>query len=574
MALLVITLLAGFLRFWQLGSLPPVNRDELAIGYNAYSIVLTHHDEHGVGPWPVSFQSFGDYKLPGLIYSVAALLKALPLNDTTIRLPNALLGTLLIPLAYLLAKQLFSDKKIGLLAAGLLAISWWQIHASRSAYEPLIGLFFTQSALLSFLAIRKRIFWLIPALLAAMLALVSYNAPVLLLPLYEGACLILLWSHYASPLKKFTAALTAGSTLVLAYVSTRLTGGVTLSRTATTILGNPNTHHTIENWLLDLHTAGFSWTAARIFANKPLFALLDAAKGYVASISPSYLFFTGDANPWHNFHTLHLGNINPLLIIPLIYAAWYLMRHPKHITDTVRMLAVLTLLSPLADAITIDAPITNRLLDLHFYLNLWSAYGLYYFWQTHHSIIKRLWAAGFAASTGFFLLIYTIIYPAELNALWNPGAKALVQAIAPEAAAYRRIYITENFGLAYIYFAFYTPIPPDVFQKQTLWANKGLDYVAQFGPYEINDVSDPLKWSLKTTQEMFPTDTPILVVHDPGHLLLNKSPSIEIKDAQGRPQWVAEVLSPETILTYYQSQPKSVVPPTDVTTYLNHLKTK
>ncbi|KKQ38117.1 MAG: hypothetical protein US53_C0001G0022 [Candidatus Woesebacteria bacterium GW2011_GWA1_37_7] len=45
--LLLIILLAAFLRFWKLGSYPALNADEAAIGYNAYSLLETGKDEHG-----------------------------------------------------------------------------------------------------------------------------------------------------------------------------------------------------------------------------------------------------------------------------------------------------------------------------------------------------------------------------------------------------------------------------------------------------------------------------------------------------------------------------------------------
>ncbi|PJC80059.1 hypothetical protein CO009_02840, partial [Candidatus Shapirobacteria bacterium CG_4_8_14_3_um_filter_35_11] len=61
--LILIILLAVALRFWNINSLPSLNPDEAALGYNAYSLLLTGKDEHGQA-WPIHFKSFGDYK-PG-----------------------------------------------------------------------------------------------------------------------------------------------------------------------------------------------------------------------------------------------------------------------------------------------------------------------------------------------------------------------------------------------------------------------------------------------------------------------------------------------------------------------------
>ncbi len=47
--LLVIVILAGFLRLWQLGVVPiSPDWDEAALGYNAYSILHTGRDEYGI----------------------------------------------------------------------------------------------------------------------------------------------------------------------------------------------------------------------------------------------------------------------------------------------------------------------------------------------------------------------------------------------------------------------------------------------------------------------------------------------------------------------------------------------
>ena len=92
--LILIIILAAFLRFYKLDSFPALNADEAAIGYNAYSLIQTGMDEHG-NAWPIDFQSFNDYK-PGLyFYLVLPFVKILGLNEWAVRIPNAFLGTLI-----------------------------------------------------------------------------------------------------------------------------------------------------------------------------------------------------------------------------------------------------------------------------------------------------------------------------------------------------------------------------------------------------------------------------------------------------------------------------------------------
>jgi 4-amino-4-deoxy-L-arabinose transferase-like glycosyltransferase len=68
-AILIILSFAGFLRFYHIGSYPALNADEAAIGYNAYSLLKTGRDEHGIS-WPIHFKSFGDFKPGGYFYLV------------------------------------------------------------------------------------------------------------------------------------------------------------------------------------------------------------------------------------------------------------------------------------------------------------------------------------------------------------------------------------------------------------------------------------------------------------------------------------------------------------------------
>ena len=66
----ILIVIAGFLRIYKIATVPPgLNQDETAIGYNAYSILVTGRDEWGE-KYPLYFKSFGDYKLPIYIYYI------------------------------------------------------------------------------------------------------------------------------------------------------------------------------------------------------------------------------------------------------------------------------------------------------------------------------------------------------------------------------------------------------------------------------------------------------------------------------------------------------------------------
>ena len=114
LSLLLITLLAGILRFGHLGSMPPSpNWDEVSHGYNAYSILQTGQDEWGRS-FPTIFKAFGDFKLPLYIYLTTLPVAIFGLNVFSIRFISALAGVLAIPGIYLLFSALFPGKHISL----------------------------------------------------------------------------------------------------------------------------------------------------------------------------------------------------------------------------------------------------------------------------------------------------------------------------------------------------------------------------------------------------------------------------------------------------------------------------
>src|SRR3990167_11149876 len=94
--LLVVVVLAGILRFANLTGVPPaLNSDEVAIGYNAYSILKTGKDEYGIR-YPLTFRSFDDYKMPVDVYMIAGSMQLFGPMDFSVRFPSALFGTLTV----------------------------------------------------------------------------------------------------------------------------------------------------------------------------------------------------------------------------------------------------------------------------------------------------------------------------------------------------------------------------------------------------------------------------------------------------------------------------------------------
>src|SRR5579872_6857837 len=94
LVLVLIVFIACLLRFWQLGNTPSSpDWDEVALGYNAYSISETGRDEYGAF-LPVVMRSFNDYKPALYSYLIIPVIKTFGLSVFSIRVPSALFGVL------------------------------------------------------------------------------------------------------------------------------------------------------------------------------------------------------------------------------------------------------------------------------------------------------------------------------------------------------------------------------------------------------------------------------------------------------------------------------------------------
>jgi 4-amino-4-deoxy-L-arabinose transferase-like glycosyltransferase len=123
---IALMLLAGAARFYALGAWPPgLYHDEAFNGLDALRVIG--------GERPLYFAA-NHGREPLFIYLVASSVDWLGRSVYALRLPSAVLGLLLIPAAYWMAHQLF-DRRVGLLAAALVAVTLWPLHLSLSGFR-------------------------------------------------------------------------------------------------------------------------------------------------------------------------------------------------------------------------------------------------------------------------------------------------------------------------------------------------------------------------------------------------------------------------------------------------------
>ncbi len=137
---IAITLLAAFLRFYRLNDFPPaLYLDEAWDAYDAVRVLRT-------GSLYVLFGG-SNGREPLMIHLQALAFLLFGPNAWALRLVPAIVGTLTVPATYRAAAELFGGAKrgkwVGVLAAGMLAVSFWHVDVSRLSprviFVPLFG---------------------------------------------------------------------------------------------------------------------------------------------------------------------------------------------------------------------------------------------------------------------------------------------------------------------------------------------------------------------------------------------------------------------------------------------------
>jgi len=202
-SVIVVLLIATFLRFYNLGNVPHgMTWDEAAIGYNGYAIFTTRRDEW-LKRLPISFWSFGDYKAPLAIYLNGFFTFLLGMNLFAVRFPFAVFGVMAV-LGFILWLKLFleelsleeSQSRLWSLVGGvLLTLSPWHLHYSRAGFESgmalslmIWGLYFWQKFWQK--SSKKNTLWLLLFTFSMVAAIYTYHSSKIVIPLLG---LLLVW---------------------------------------------------------------------------------------------------------------------------------------------------------------------------------------------------------------------------------------------------------------------------------------------------------------------------------------------------------------------------------------------
>ena len=524
--LIIILIIAFIIRFVGIDKSPALNPDEAALGYNAYSLLLTGKDEHGVS-WPLHFKSFGDYKPGGYVYLVLPFVKYLGLTPLAVRLPNLILSILTILFLYKLILLLSKNNKLALVTAAVLTFSPWHIHFSRGAWES--------SAALSLIVIGTYYFFksikekfiknFLLFTLNFVLSLYIYHSARLIAPLLALSLVILYFKFLLKKLPQIIIPIILGILLSFPVMfsflnnggTTRL-GGVGL----TADLGPINRSHELLNHHLNTKIIN------RIMHNKRILYLISWAQKYSSHFDLNFLTINGDEVPRSKvpeMGQIHLIDL-PFLLLGLIF----ILKTNIFGLKSKIFIFLFLFISPIASSLTFQSPSALRSLSMVIPLSVFIGCGIYYFFSF---IFHEFTRTNALALGGILIIIYSYFITYYLDSYffhyakrypfaWQYQFDKLVPYVESQKYDFQNIYITNKYDQPYILFLFYSRYNPKLIQSQiklTIPDKFGFSTVDSYDNYHFGKIEwdkIPSNSLIVASDEIIP-QKPIKIINFPNN---------------------------------------------------------
>jgi len=504
--LIGIILIAAVLRLWQLGNVPPSpDWDEVALGYDGYSIMQTGRDEFGKF-LPVVLRSFDDYKPALYAYLTIPSITIFGLNVIAVRLPSAIFGIISVIAVFFLIRELFERYKykdqLALLSSFLLAISPWSIQFSRVGFESNIGDSFNILLVLFFVKGLKRTWMLSLSAIFAALSIYTYQSEKVFTPLLILSLILIFWKKLLLlPKKYLVSAVLIGFIISLPMAMNILTDKSALLRVKGT---------SIFSYQTEILKSSTKKTEEDLKNNDKLGLILDNRRieyaktivsGYISHFDFNWLFITGDIGRHHapNMGLLYLWEF------PFLLMGIYFLLFGEFDKKTKLILFAWFLLAPVPASITTGVPHAVRTLNFLPMFQILIAIGLINAivfvssikYQVFSIKIWKLFAICYLLFAIFNFVYYLDQYFVQQNYYnsqdWQYGYKQAADEMNLIENNYKEIVISDDQPMdkSYMFFLFYLKFPPGEYQK--IGKNSSGSFAAHhsFGRYTFR----PIDWA-------------------------------------------------------------------------------
>lgn len=457
---------ALFFRVYNVHINPPaISWDEASIGYNAYTILTTGRDEHGVFMPINTFAAFGDYKPPVPVYLTVPFVALFGLTELAVRLPSVVAGVLTVWVVYLFVSELFKSSKhadtLGLVSALLLAITPWHIMLSRAGFEANIALLFLMTGMYLTLKARTRPSLLYICWLPFVLGIYTFNSTRYAGPMIALALCVLLYRQMMKYKKEAVGGIIIASIVMFPILPHLFSKQARLRFEEVSIFSDLRTVLT-SNARKESDNHSF---LSSVLHNRRVGYAREYFIHFFDNLEPRYLFIKGDGNP--KFSIQDAGQLL-LISAPFLVYGWLTIFRDYPAIGGLLVWWLIASIAPTAVAReTPHALRTENGLPVYIIV---SAYGLIMsFAGVRKSNLQKMLLAVlcmlFAGNVAFFWHNLIMHYPKEFSGEWQYGYKQAIAAADKYKNAYDTIVLTESIGRPYIYTLFYEKMSLKEFEK-------------------------------------------------------------------------------------------------------------
>lgn len=469
--LLFIILVAIFLRFYQIGSIPAgLTNDEVNIGYDAYSILMTGRDQWGELYPILSFKGFGDFRPSLYTYLVLVNIPIFDLSSIAVRFPSAVFGVVLVFVMYLFLSKFFS-KTVGIAGSLLLAITPWAIGISRIGLESNIAPVFLLCGILFIVHYTKNKFLIYISFILFSLTLYTYSAYALLMPLVIIAIIIFYYRLTLNNLKNLIIGLLLFFILCLPLFISQ-DSGAKVRFSQINFMQNINSIGII-NKLNDQQGECrkiYPLMVCKLTFNKITVFGTTLVKNYVSHFSFNFLYLNGTETQLSMLPQRGLLYVFELFLF-VSGIIWIIRKKNK----AGFFIITLLLVSAIPDSITSDGNYSRAFVMLPFLISIEALgfLGIYTYLQRYKIKFIKYAYLFFSISiliysTIIFFINYTTYFKVFNSRFSSYGYEELMQYIHSNKANYSQIYLSRHLNdtKQYIYYLFYTSYDPVRYQNK------------------------------------------------------------------------------------------------------------
>lgn len=517
MILIVIILIAAFLRMYKLGEVPPSpNWDEVALGYNAYSLMHTGKDEYGKF-LPLILRSYDDYKPAVYAYFIIPAIKFFGLNVFSVRLPSAVFGIFSVIATYFLVYELFqkwnlqkqfSVSKVAFLSSFLLAVSPWHIQFSRVAFESNVGTAFNIFAALFFLkGLKKPIFLLVSIVLIGLNLYIYQSEKVFTPLLFLVMTLVFRKELLVIPKKYIVLTLMICFLALFSLIGFTLTNKDVFARAKGVSVFSNQTEFLKRNTMKLLEDRQNNDYFGFFLDNRRFVYTKEIIAGYISHFDINWLFFTGDLA---RHHAPKMGLLY-LFELPFLLIGIYAIAFGNFDKKLKIFIFAWFLIAPIPASVTSGVPHAVRALNFLPIFQIFVGLGLIVFISSISKItIGKGYVLKVAGGQIKYLIFFTLFLFVIFNFLyyldqyfvqqnyfnsddWQYGYKETVFELKRIEDRYEKIVVSNKPHLdqSYMFFLFYLQYPPSFYQKESQKVSGGFKENHYYGRYEFR----PIDWN-------------------------------------------------------------------------------